>query len=334
MQRFEELKSWVKSLHPDSSFYLEFAAADADFRRYFRVMFSPDETRILMDAPPDKVDIHPYVKVRNVFSMLNVPTIYAYDVSRGFMELEDLGCVTYLTALQQQGGSSTAYGLFMEAVDTLLELQQASRSGLLPDYSHALLKYEMQLFPEWCVGKEWKKSLSVAQHQIWLDAMQRILAVVLAQARVFVHRDFIVRNLMVTPGRPGVLDFQDAVYGPITYDLVSLLRDAFVEFDEEFVIDIVVRYWEKARRVGLPVAATIDDFYRDFEWMGVQRHLKVAGVFCRLWHRDGKDKYLPEVARFLNYVKKTTRRYTELSGLYQLMVELSGENEIKTGYTF
>ena len=147
-----------------------------------------------------------------------------------------------------------------------------------------------------------------------------------AQPRVFVHRDFIVRNLMLTPGRPGVLDFQDAVYGPVTYDLVSLLRDAFIEWEEAFVLDLVVRYWEKARAAGLPVNPDIDAFWQDFEWMGVQRHLKVAGIFARLYHRDGKDKYRGEIPRFVRYLKKAARRYGELAPLYQLLLQLVGRD--------
>lgn len=287
-----------------------------------------------MDAPPDKMDTRPYVHARGVLSMLNVPEIYAHDLEQGFMELEDLGKVTYMAALQQEQDAATVHLLLMEAIDSLIEMQLHSRAGCLPEYDEALLTREMGLFPEWFAAKHLGKPLNYAQRQLWDQIVARVLAQTLPQAQVFVHRDYIVRNLMLSTGRPGVLDFQDAVYGPITYDLVSLLRDAFIEFDEELVLDIVVRYWEKAKKAGLPVAATIDDFYRDFEWMGVQRHLKVAGIFCRLSLRDGKDKYLTEVPRFLNYLKKAARRYHDLAPLYQLLLELVGDESLETGYTF
>ena len=197
---------------------------------------------------------------------------------------------------------------------------------MLPEYDEALLTRELNLFPEWYAAKELGTPLNFAQRQLWEAGVKALLPPLLAQPKVYVHRDFIVRNLMLTSGRPGVLDFQDAVYGPISYDLVSLLRDAFIEWDEEFVLDIVVRYWEKARAAGLPVPADIDAFYRDFEWMGVQRHLKVAGIFSRLFHRDGKEKYRGEIPRFIKYLKKTTRRYGELAPLYQLIVQLAGRD--------
>jgi len=334
MKRLEQLKKWLVILHPDIDFQLEFAAADADFRRYFRATFADGSTRILMDAPPDKMDTRPYVHAREVLSMLNVPAIYAHDAEQGFMELEDLGRCTYMAALEQERDEQTVRLLLLDAVDNLITMQLASRPGCLPEYDQALLSRELALFPEWFAGKHLKKPFNFAQRKLWGQVEPLILARALGQSRVFVHRDFIVRNLMLTPDRPGVLDFQDAVYGPISYDLVSLLRDAFIEFDEELVLDIVVRYWEKAKKAGLPVPANIDDFYHDFEWMGVQRHLKVAGIFCRLSLRDGKDKYLSEVPRFLTYLKKTSRRYHELAPLYQLLFDLVGDDTLETGFTF
>lgn len=334
MQRLEQLKQWLSGRYPGIDLQVEFAAADADFRRYFRATFPDGSTRVVMDAPPDKMDTRPYVHAREVLSMLHVPQIHAHDADQGFMELEDLGRVTYMAALQQNPDESAARALLLEAVDTLIDMQAGSRPGCLPEYDLALLQREVDLFPDWFAARHLKRPFNFAQRKLWQATVPKVLDRALAQPRVFVHRDFIVRNLMLTPQRPGVLDFQDAVYGPITYDLVSLLRDAFIEFDEELVLDVVVRYWEKARKAGLPVPATIDDFYRDFEWMGVQRHLKVAGIFCRLCLRDGKDRYLPELPRFLKYLKKTTRRYAELAPLYQLIVELDGDDSVQTGYTF
>jgi hypothetical protein len=334
MPRIELLTTWVKSQFPDRVFSVEHAASDADFRSYYRVTLDDGATRIVMDAPPDKMDTMPFVRAREVLSMVHVPQILAHDPAQGFMLLEDLGNITYLAALQHDSSAEAARALLLDAIDTLIEIQQGSRAGVLPDYDEALLTRELNLFPEWFAGKELGKPFNFKQRQVWEAACKLILERVLAQPKVFVHRDFIVRNLMLTAGRPGVLDFQDAVYGPISYDLVSLLRDAFIQWDEEFVLDLAVRYWEKAKKAGLPVPDAIDDFYQDFEWMGVQRHLKVAGIFARLYHRDGKDKYRAEIPRFLSYLKKTCRRYAELAPLYQLIVELVGDDEVETGYTF
>ena len=289
MQRQSELQNWLHSLYPDRPFELAFAAADADFRRYFRATFSDGQTVICMDAPPDKMSIAPYLKVQKLFSMLNVPQVYHADETLGFAALSDLGSTTYLAAMQH-------------------------------DCSGA--------------AKELGKPFNFKQKQLWQQVADVLLPPLLAQPQVFVHRDYIVRNLMLSAGRPGVLDFQDALYGPISYDLVSLLRDAFIEWEEEFVLDLVIRYWEKARAAGLPVPAEFDEFYRWFEWMGVQRHLKVAGIFARLYHRDGKDKYRPEIPRFLNYLRRASRRYTDLAPLYALLVDLVGDDELETGYTF
>lgn len=327
MQRLEQLKSWLSSLYPQTDILVEFAAADADFRRYFRAHFPDGTSRIVMDAPPEKMNTDPYVKVREIFSVVNVPQIIARDRDQGFMLLEDLGKVTLLAALEHDARPLVHRHLLLEAVDTLVQLQQASQPGVLPEYDEALLRRELSLFPEWFCAKELGKPLNYAQRQLWDAGCEKLLAAILPQSQVFVHRDFIVRNLMLTTERPGVLDFQDAVYGPISYDLVSLLRDAFIEWEEDFVLDIAIRYWEKARAVGLPVPESVDDFYRDFEWMGVQRHLKVAGIFARLYHRDGKEKYRSEIPRFIKYLKRTTRRYQELAPIYQLLLELVGKDE-------
>ncbi|MCW3481756.1 phosphotransferase [Neisseriaceae bacterium JH1-16] len=334
MPRQLALQTWLATLYPNTMISLAFAAADADFRRYFRATFPDGTTLIAMDAPPDKMDTRPYAQVRELFAMLNVPKIVAHDAEQGFMLLEDLGNTTYLAALQHDTRPEVAKLLLLEAIDELVTLQRASRPGALPEYDAALLTRELNLFPEWFAAKELGKPFTFAQRQVWEASTKLLVERALSQPQVFVHRDFIVRNLMLTRGRPGVLDFQDAVYGPISYDLVSLLRDAFIGWDEEFVLDLVVRYWEKARAAGLPVNSDIDEFYRDFEWMGVQRHLKVAGIFARLYHRDGKDKYRGEIPRFLDYLKKTCRRYNDLAPLYQLLVQLVGDDEVQTGYTF
>ena len=321
MQRQTELQNWLHAVYPEQNFELSFAAADADFRRYFRAAFADGKTVICMDAPPDKMSVAPYLKVQKLFNMLNVPQVLHVDETQGFMVLNDLGSTTFLTAMQQEQGAEAHKVLLLEAIDELVELQKASRAGELPDYDRDIMLREINLFPEWFVAKELGRELNFKQRQLWQQTIDTLLPPLLAQPQVYVHRDFIVRNLMLTTGRPGVLDFQDALYGPISYDLVSLLRDAFIEWEEEFVLDLVIRYWEKARAAELPVPAAFDEFYRWFEWMGVQRHLKVAGIFARLYYRDGKDKYRPEIPRFLNYLRRTSRRYTELALAYDYFVQ-------------
>lgn len=334
MQRQNELKNWLNQIYPNQEYELSFAAADADFRRYFRATFADGSSVVCMDAPPEKMSIAPYIKVQQLFQMVNVPRILHLDERLGFMVLNDLGNTTFLTAMQQVNDLDAHKALLLEAIDELVVLQKASQAGVLPEYDHAVLLREINLFPEWFVGKELGKTLNFKQKQLWQQVVDTLLPALLAQPKVYVHRDYIVRNLMLQQGRPAVLDFQDALYGPITYDLVSLLRDAFIEWEEEFTLDLVIRYWEKARAAGLPVHEQFDEFYRCYEWMGVQRHLKVAGIFARLYYRDGKDKYRPEIPRFLNYLRRTSRRYSELSPLYALLLDLVGDEELQTGYTF
>ena len=334
MQRETQLKSWLQQQFPGQEFALEFAAADADFRRYFRARFADGRSIVCMDAPPEKMDTEPYVRVREIFSMLNVPQILARDEKQGFIALNDLGNIQYLAAMQHDKQPETHKALLLEALDELIILQKASHAGVLPEYSRDILLREANLFPDWFAAKELGKPFNFKQRQLWQQGLDALLPEIEAQPKVFVHRDFIVRNIMLTGGRPGILDFQDALYGPISYDLVSLLRDAFIEWEEEFTLDLVIRYWEKARAAGLPVPAEFDTFYRWYEFMGVQRHLKVAGIFARLWWRDGKDKYRPEIPRFLNYLRRTTRRYPALAPLYALLLELVGDDELETGYTF
>lgn len=334
MQRQSELKNWLAAVYPNQAFELSFAAADADFRRYFRATFSDGRTVVCMDAPPDKMSVAPYLKVQKLFHMVNVPQVLHVDETQGFMVLNDLGSTTFLTAMTQEKNEAAHKALLLEAVGELIELQLASRSGVLPEYDREVMLREINLFPEWFVAKELGRELNFKQRRLWQQTVDTLLPPLLAQPKVYVHRDYIVRNLMLQEGRPGVLDFQDALYGPISYDLVSLLRDAFIGWDEEFVLDLVIRYWEQARAAGLPVPPEFDEFYRWFEWMGVQRHLKVAGIFARLYHRDGKDKYRPEIPRFLNYLRRVSRRYQDLAPLYALLVDLVGDEELETGYTF
>ena len=321
MDRVGQLRRWLEATLGDSDFSLERASDDASFRRYFRVQQrTAASSLIAMDAPPEKEDCRAFLHVAQVFADagVHVPAIHAQDLQQGFLLLSDLGTVTYLDALDAR----SADRLYGEALDALLRIQRASRTGVLPDYDAALLERELLLFPEWYLARQLRCDLDAPKREVLESAFAILLANNLAQPRVFVHRDYHSRNLMVCAPCPGILDFQDAVYGPITYDLVSLLRDAYVSWDEERVIDWAVRYWEKARAARLPVAADFADFYRDFEWMGAQRQLKVLGIFARLSQRDGKDGYLKDQPLVMNYLRRTCERYGELAPLARLLAEL------------
>ena len=332
--RFTQLTQWLSTLAatPTLPHTLRAASSDASFRRYFRVDTPDGGTAIVMDAPPPQEDVQPFIHVAELFGQtgITVPQVLAADPERGFLLLSDLGSVTYLHQLN----SDTAHALYLDAIDALIRLQSQSRPDLLPEYDRALLLRELTLFPDWYLGRHLGATLTAAQQADLDKVFEVLLANNLAQPQVFVHRDYHSRNLMVlAQGNPGILDFQDAVYGPLTYDLVSLLRDAYIEWDEEMVLDWAIRYWEKARRAGLPVNPDIDSFYRDFEFMGLQRHLKVLGIFARLNYRDGKDAYLKDIPLVREYVLKTARRYRELAPLVRLLNTLE-QQPPQVGYTF
>jgi hypothetical protein len=334
-RRLELLRDWLVTLAPEHGLQLETlrpASADASFRRYFRIDTAAASV-VAMDAPPDKEDVRPFIHVAQLLrdAGLNAPQVFARDVARGFLLLTDLGTTTYLDALN--AGACDADALMLDAIDALIRWQLASRPGELPPYDEALLTRELMLFPDWYVARHLGRTLDARQSQTLEAMFRRIVASNLAQPAVYVHRDYMPRNLMVATPNPGVLDFQDAVYGPITYDLASLLRDAFISWEEERVIDWAVRYWERARRARLPVAADFGEFYRDFEWMGLQRHLKVLGIFARINYRDGKPQYLADTPRFVKYVRAVTQRYGALAPLARLIDELEGV-ELRVGYTF
>lgn len=307
------------------------ASADASFRRYFRVTFEDGSTRIIMDAPPELEDCRPFVKVAGLMRQagVNVPVIHAEDIARGLLLLGDLGSTPYIDALT----SGDPDALFNDALDALIKWQLASRPDTLPLYDEALLRRELALFPQWYVARHLGAPLSKAQQSSLDHVQDTLLRNLLAQPRVFVHRDYMPRNLMVCEDNPGVLDFQDAVYGPISYDVISLFRDAFISWEEERVIDWTVRYWEKARRAGLPVDGDFGDFYRNLEWMGLQRHLKVLGIFARLNVRDSKPKYIADAPRFLAYIRPVVTRYAELKPLAHLLDTLENRPP-EVGYTF
>ena len=251
------------------------------------------------------------------------------DFEAGFLLLTDLGDTTYLSALN----ADSAHALYADALGALVCIQRASRPGVLPAYDRDRLLTEMRLFPDWYLARHKEITLSDAERQQLENTFARIVDVNLAEPSVFVHRDFHSRNLMVTAHGAGVLDFQDAVYGPISYDLASLFKDAYIDWDEAFVLDMLARYWDAARGVGLPVREDFAEFHRDFEWMGVQRHLKVLGIFARLCHRDGKTGYLGDMPRVMNYLRKACERYGELRPLRKLL-DRADPVATTTGFTF
>ena len=363
---------------------LRLASADASFRRYFRVdhMDPSMGSCIIMDAPPAQEDCTPFVQIAALMAEagLSAPRVLAWDEAQGFMLLSDLGSQTMMQVIQQQApqdpfppAGSPIHQMYMDAVDALIAWQLSSRPGVLPAYDDALLSRELQLFPDWYIAKHRGITVNASLQ----DKLAGFFAQIkesnlnsLGGARVFVHRDFMPRNLMaptlvaartalppegaVPPwggpaaglmaptvgpadslpsSRLGVLDFQDAVYGPITYDIASLMRDAFLSWDEEFVLDITIRYWQKARAAGLPVGEDFGEFYRAVEWMGLQRHLKILGIFARLTLRDGKPQYLADTPRFIKYARSTASRYRQLGPLMVLLDEIEG-NETRVGYTF
>ena len=315
------------------------ASADASFRRYLRIDTATGASRIVMDAPPDKENCKPFVQVQGLMAAagLNVPQILAFDEPTGFMLLSDLGHQTVIERLNPEKPQD-AYAWYQQATDVLLQWQKASTPGVLPAYDEPLLRRELALFPDWYLAKHRAIALDDKQQATLGSAFDAIVAHNLAAPQVYVHRDFMTRNLMapVEAGAPlGVLDFQDAVYGPITYDIASLLRDAFISWEEEFVIDITVRYWEKARKAGLLGANSASgwgddfgEFYRAVEWMGLQRHLKVAGIFARLTLRDGKPKYLADAPRFIAYIRATANRYRQLGPLLKMLDQIEGTEPV------
>lgn len=328
--RQQAIVSWLQNDLKYSDFNLTTASADASFRRYFRI-HTPNETLIVMDAPPAHENCEPFVRIANLFGAagIHVPKILAQDLTQGFLLLTDLGNETYLSRLN----ADTASQLYRDACAALIKLQTASKPDVLPDYDDALLTREMQLFPDWYVNRHLNVTLDDKQQMVLQQTFALLNRNILAQGQVYVHRDYHSRNLMVCDDNPGILDFQDAVYGAITYDLVSLLKDAYISWEEDKVIDWVVRYWQSARKQGLPVPEDFSDFYRDFEYMGVQRHIKVLGIFARLYHRDGKAGYLNDMPLVMDYLRRACERYTELIPLLRLLDTLENR-QAQVGYTF
>jgi len=299
---------------------LEPASSDASFRRYFRA-FVGAKTFVIMDAPPDKEDVRPYLKVSRLLASTgaHVPQVHEADIARGLLLLEDLGSTSYLTRLQAGDDADKLYG---DALCTLADIQvrgQEAASELAP-YDREPLLRELNLMPEWFLGKHLQLPLSAAEHEVIHGAFGFLIAEALAQPTVFVHRDYHSRNLMVVVARnPGVIDFQDALRGPVGYDLVSLLKDCYIAWPRERVERWVGLYRDALVGRGAPAGADAREFLRWFDLIGVQRHLKVLGIFARLWYRDGKAGYLADLPLTLEYVRETCARYSELAGLAELI---------------
>ncbi len=345
-QREHQFQTWLASLQPRFALLpasLRLASADASFRRYLRIDTEGGDhgdSLIIMDAPPDKENSTPFVKVAQLLhdASIRAPLVLDWQEAQGFLLLSDLGARTMMQVIDP--AAPPPLDLYLQAVDTLIVWQKASRAGVLPPYDHALLRRELELFPQWYIAQHRQVALDEAQRKVLDTAFETIISENLSWPSVYVHRDFMPRNLMAptlvaarTALPPhngsalGVLDFQDAVYGPITYDIASLVRDAFLSWDESFCLDVVVRYWQQARQAGLPVGDDFGVFYRAVEWMGLQRHLKIAGIFARLSLRDGKPHYLADTPRFIGYIRATCARYRELKPLLRLIDTLEGIEE-------
>jgi aminoglycoside/choline kinase family phosphotransferase len=333
--RKDRLEVWAASVFGTRDFALARASEDASFRRYFRITpvtpWRGHASVIAMDAPPPHEDCRPFVHVAGLLIAAGVhaPAVLAEDLAEGYLLLEDLGDRTYLAALDARSAPS----LYSDAIDALIRWQRSTRDGELPPYDEERLARELELFPDWYVARHLGRTMSSVQAATLRSAFRAILDHNLAQPKVFVHRDYHSRNLMVVADNPGVLDFQDAVCGPVTYDLCSLLRDAYVAWDEERQIDWAVRYWERARAAQLPVGDDFGAFWRDFEWMGVQRQLKVLGIFARLAHRDGKRGYLEDMPRVMAYLRGACARYGALHPLLGLLDDLEDRAPV-VAYSF
>ena len=353
--RGEAFDTWLRAagaahgLLPAS---LRSASSDASFRRYFRVDGNAGgavRSFIVMDAPPPLEDVQPFVAVSAMLlaAGLNAPQVLAQDAARGFLLMTDLGSELYLDTLQDAQSRAdfpAADTLMRDALHALLQWQTRADASALPAYDDALLRRELALFPDWCVTRELGVVWSPADHAVWADTCDLLVRSALDQPVVAVHRDYMPRNLMVcrdaagaidrssTSSNPGILDFQDAVRGPVSYDLASLLRDAFISWEEEQEIDWAVRYWQAARKASLPLPDDFGEFWRQVEWMGLQRHLKVLGIFCRLKHRDGKPKYSEDLPRFFTYAHKVASRYNALRQFSRVLEPLMGVTRVEGFY--
>ncbi|MBL1320894.1 MAG: phosphotransferase [Methylophaga sp.] len=310
-ERLDAINSWLKQIFSTIDFQIEPASSDASFRRYFRVSIG-DETLILMDAPPAQEDTQPFISIATFMHEhgVHVPKFTAYDIDAGFLLLSDFGNRAYLDELNEQSADS----LYKAAIDSLISMQLLPLDKItLPEYSSALLHQEMSLFPEWFLNEH----LSIDTPEFLTDTFNLLTKSALEQPQVFVHRDYHSRNLMHTSeNSPGIIDFQDAVIGPITYDLVSLLRDCYIEWPDDKLANWVEYYYLNAiKNKLLSNSISLEKFTQWFDWMGLQRHIKVLGIFSRLNYRDGKSNYMNDLPLTLKYVRKISAKYPEFSEL-------------------
>ncbi len=325
-QRLAQLTEWLKTVLEQDEVDVSVASADASFRRYFRVQTPANpagKSWVVMDAPPDKEDCQPFVEISVAFrrTKVNVPEIYAQDLAQGFLMLTDFGSTCYLDKLNAQ----TADALYDDAMDALISLQinEKPKNISLPIYDDVLLTREMNLFPEWFLAKHLNATADAETEKMFLDTFRQLSEMALQQPVVWVHRDYHSRNLMVTEkNNPGVIDFQDAVEGPVAYDLVSLLRDCYIEWPDEKIDVWVNVYLKKLKANNLCDDVTEPQFKKWFDWMGLQRHIKVLGIFSRLYYRDGKENYLADMPLTLNYVVKVSARYPELAAFSQFVSQI------------
>jgi aminoglycoside/choline kinase family phosphotransferase len=314
--RQQALENWVAAELGVSKVRGVAASSDASFRRYFRYQHGGGSV-IAMDAPPPQEDCRPFVAVAGLLGRagVHVPAVLAQDLDNGFLLLSDLGAQTYLDVLTQ----GNADALFSDAIDALLRIQSTPCEQVLPHYDEALLRRELALFPEWYLGQHLGLAAESMPRVAMAQLFDQLVERALAQGQVLVHRDYMPRNLMLATPNPGVLDFQDAVYGPISYDPTCLFKDAFISWPAPQVAGYLHQYWQLARQRGLPVPASFDVFQTDCDWMGVQRHLKVMGIFARICYRDGKPRYLQDVPRFVRYLQEVAQRYPALASLREIL---------------
>jgi aminoglycoside/choline kinase family phosphotransferase len=319
-----QITEWLNNILKNQEYTIKPASSDASFRRYFRIV-SSNQSYILMDAPTEKENSKPFVDIANVLfnAGLNVPKIHKADLKKGFLLLSDLGNKTYLDELNQQNASL----LYRDAYLALIKIQKNADTQSLKPYNDSLLMKELSLFPDWYLKLHKSYEMNDSEKNILGLTFDLLIKNINSHTQVFVHRDFHSRNLMFCNGdlgeNPGILDFQDAVKGSIVYDLVSLFKDAYIVWNEEEIMDWLIRYWEKAKQNKLKVQDDFAEFYRDFEWMGVQRHLKVLGIFARLNYRDHKANYLSDLPAVENYLRRACERYKDLHPLLKLMNKLS-----------
>lgn len=330
MNRQEQITNWLQAEQGSAPVSLVIAAADASVRQYWRASWD-DRSLIVMDFDPASFDVQPFLarQAQLAGAGAAVPALLGQALALGLVALEDLGDATLASVLDEEN----AKGWYLRAIHDLVQLQAHTLDEGLPLFDGAFVQRELDICREWYFGQQFNTELADKELAIWERSCALIAQEVLQQPTVFMHRDYHSRNLMVKDDQLRLIDFQDAVKGPIAYDLVSLLRDAYVTWNEAFVLDLAIRYWEMARDAGLPVHEDFSDFYRAFEWAGLQRHIKILGLFARLNYRDGKAQYLADQPRVFEYVRQVCLRYRELTPLGRLLLNLHG-TPVETGFSF